>query len=107
MGNYKVTIKEPFLNCERIYPVQQKKVKEMLDYFAGNDNIESVTVFGSSVTDRCHVGSDLDIYVCIKEEKKLIDKYFPFAFDLWTNFSADDRLKKEIEKTGVVVYEKP
>ena len=89
MNKYKVTIKEPFLNCDRIYPIQQKKVKEMLDYFNGNDNVRTVIVFGSSVTDRCHVGSDLDIYVSLKEDKKLIDKYFPFDFDLWTNFSAD------------------
>ena len=49
--------------------------------------------------------SDIDLYVELKKDKKVINRYFDFVFDLWTNFTADERLKKEIKKKGVVIYE--
>lgn len=106
MSKYKVVVKEPFENCELIYPIQQRKVKELVDYLKENENVCSVIIFGSSVTDRCHIGSDVDIYVTLKKQEKLIHRYFNFVFDLWTNFTADDDLKKEIHKNGVVVYQR-
>ena len=45
------------------------------------------------------------VYVELKKDKKVINRYFDFVFDLWTNFTADERLKKEIKKKGVVIYE--
>lgn len=38
--------------------------------------------------------------------RKKIHRYFNFVFDLWTNFTADEYLKKEIYKKGVVVYQR-
>lgn len=107
MNKYKIVIQNPFENCELIYPIQQRKVKELIEYLKTNNNVETIIVFGSSVSDRCHVGSDVDIYVKLKQNNKdkLIKKYFNFVFDLWTNFTVDEHLKKEIYKKGVVVYE--
>lgn len=105
MNKYKVVINNPFENCEYIYPIQQRKVKELVDYLKNNKNIKSIIIFGSSVTNKCHIGSDVDIYVTLKKDEKIIDRYFNFVFDLWTNFTADEHLKKEIYKKGVIVYE--
>ena len=105
MSRYKVVVKEPFENCELIYPIQQRKVKELVDFLKENENVCSVIIFGSSVTDRCHIDSDVDIYVTLKRQEK-IHRYFNFVFDLWTNFTADEYLKKEIYKKGVVVYQR-
>lgn len=105
MNRYKIVLKEPFKNCEFIYPIQQRKVKELIDYLKENENISSIIIFGSSVTDKCHIGSDVDIYVTLKKEEKIINRYFNFVFDLWTNFTVDENLKKEILKKGVTVYE--
>lgn len=102
---FKIVINEPFLNCERIYPIQQRKVKELVEYLKNNKNIISIIIFGSSVTDKCHIGSDVDIYITLKKEEKIINRYFDFPFDLWTNFTVDEYLKKEILKKGVIVYE--
>lgn len=96
---------EYFKNCEYIYPTQQRKVKMFLDYLSSNPNVISITIFGSSVTSRCTNESDLDVYVELKENVKLIKKYFDFSYDLWTNFTVDKRMKEEIKKKGVIVYE--
>ena len=105
MSKYKIVIKQPFKNCEYIYPIQQRKIKELVEYLKINKNVKSIIIFGSSVNDKCHIGSDVDIYVILEKEEKIIDKYFNFVFDLWTNFTADERLKEEIKKKGVIVYE--
>lgn len=103
---WKICIEERYMNCEKIYPIQQKKVRRMLDELLPNKNIEKIIIFGSSVTDRCHIDSDIDIYVKLKEkEEKLIKRYIPFIFDLWTNYTVDERLEKEIIKKGIIVYE--
>lgn len=107
MNKWKIVIKNPFKNCSFIYPIQQKKVNELIEYLKQDENVKSIIIFGSSVTSKCHVGSDVDIYVELYENKPPIkDKYFNFVFDLWTNFMVDERLKNEILTKGVVVYER-
>lgn len=104
---WKICIEEPFMNCEKIYPIQQKKVKQLLDIIAKNEYVNKIIIFGSSVTDRCHIGSDIDIYVELdKEVKGLIDDAVYFVYDLWTNFMVDNRLLNEIERKGVIVYDR-
>lgn len=96
---------EYFNNCEFIYPTQQKKVKKMLDYLSSNPNVKSITLFGSSITPNCTIDSDIDIYVEIKNNEKLINQYFDFSYDLWTNYTIDERMLEEINKKGLIVYE--
>ncbi len=95
-----------FTNCEYIYPTQQKKAKQFLDYLSSNPNVKSITIFGSSITDRCQNNSDLDIYVELFHDKKIINRYFDFAYDLWTNFTVDKKMLDEINKKGLIIYEK-
>lgn len=101
---WKVCIDEPFKNCERIYPIQQRKVRELLDDLTQDPAVKRVVIFGSSVTQRCHQGSDVDVYVEMSNDHNPVQKYHDFLYDLWTNYMADKRLKAEIEKQGVVVY---
>lgn len=103
---WKVCISNPFTNCERIYPIQQSGVRILIDYLAKNPNVEKITIFRSSIRPDCHIGSDIDLYVELQEnENKLITRALPFVFDLWTNFTVDDQMLKEIQKGGVV-YER-
>lgn len=102
---WKICIDNPFKNCDKIYPIQQKKVRALIDEILSNaPDVESIIIFGSSVTQKCYVGSDIDIFVQTKSQNELIRKYFPFKYDLWTERTVDKRLKNEILKTGVVVY---
>lgn len=103
---FKVCIDNPFPNCKKIYPIQQRKVKQLYDILSQNDNVTKIIVFGSSVTQSCHIGSDVDIYCEIKKYIYPINCALDFPFDLWTNFTVDERLKSEIDKKGVIIYEK-
>lgn len=104
--NWKICIDRPFMNTNKVYPIQQKKVRELIDDITNNSKVNRIIIFGSSVNDNCHIGSDVDIYVETNEEKKLINKQFDFEYDLWTNNTVDIRLKNEIDRKGVIVYER-
>lgn len=102
----RICISNPFLNCDKIHPLQQRKISELLSTLLPNDNIKKIVIFGSSVTNKCHMGSDVDIYIELMNNTKerLVNKLLPFKFDLWTNYMIDERLKKEINSKGVLIY---
>lgn len=91
---------------QKIHPLQRKKVEHLLSLLLPDEDINTIIIFGSSITNRCHRDSDVDIYVDVEREKKLIHEYIPFKFDLWTNFLVDERLLNEIKKKGLVIYER-
>lgn len=101
---WKICVDQPFKNCNYIYPIQQKRIQSIIEHLSKDNNVKRIIVFGSSVSDRCHVGSDIDLYIELCEEKPVIKKAFDFPFDLWTNFSVDERLYREIQREGVIVY---
>ena len=103
---WKICIKDPFINCERIYPIQQNRVKALVDDLSSDKQTIKIIIFGSSVTNRCHMGSDIDIYVETENKDVRTKGVYDFEYDLWSNYSSDDRLKKEIYDKGVVVYER-
>ncbi len=103
---FQVCISNPFPNCEKIAPRQQKKTAAFLDVLRRDENVQKVTVFGSSVTEQSHIGSDLDLYVVLNQDRRILLPAFNFPFDLWTNFSVDENMYREIQKKGVVVYER-
>lgn len=105
-SGYKVCIDNAFKNCNKIYPIQQRKVQTIINDLKKDKNVIKIVVFGSSVTDRCHIGSDVDIYFeSMNENIKLKDVY-DFRYDLWNNYTVDKRLKNEIDSKGVIVYER-
>lgn len=101
---WRTCIERPFTNVNRIYPLQQRKVQELLQDLSDCPEVQEVVVFGSSVTPQCHMGSDVDIYVVLARDINPIDEAHDFAFDLWTNYTVTPRLLEEIEKKGVKVY---
>lgn len=104
--NWRICVKKPFLNCNKIYPMQQPKVLEILEDVKKDNNVLKVIIFGSSVTYNCHSESDVDIYLELKENSSVDLQYHDFLFDLWNNFTVDTRLKSEIMKKGVTVYDR-
>jgi len=104
-SEWKICIDKPFENCNRIHPLQQHKVRQLIDDISSSEGVSRIVVFGSSATNRCHIGSDVDVYVEMKEELSPVKGTYGFDVDLWNNFMVDERLKNEIERTGVVVYE--
>ena len=104
---WRVCIQDPFEKSEKIYPIQQKKVKQMINNIKEDSNVEKIVVFGSSVQDTCHMGSDVDFYIVLKQDQKITFKEtLSFMYDIWTNYTVDSRMYEEITKKGVTVYER-
>ncbi|MBR2215233.1 MAG: nucleotidyltransferase domain-containing protein [Selenomonadaceae bacterium] len=98
---------KPFKNINYIFPTQQQAVHDMVEVCRKDENIKKVIVFGSSVTAGCHPWSDIDIYYEMEREPKKYPVILSdTAFDNWSNFSVDENLLAEINRTGVVVYER-
>jgi len=101
---WKICIENPFKNCEKIHPLQQKKVARLIGELKKCESVTKIIIFGSSVTNMCHLGSDIDIYAEMTYDSNPITAYFDFEYDFWNNYRVDDRLQKEIIEKGVVVY---
>ena len=52
---WRVCIQDPFENCEKVYPIQQKKVKQMINNIKEDSNVEKKDEFGSILQDTCHM----------------------------------------------------
>ena len=103
---WKVCIDDPFQNCDLIYPIQHRKVRELIDDISGSSTLKEMWVFGSSVTESCHIGSDVDVFVDAETEVNgnLLNRTHDFEYDVWTPATIDERLAKEIMSKGVKVY---
>ena len=97
-----------FKNINYIFPTKQKYIAELVEKCKRDRNIKKLIVFGSAVTGRCNIWSDIDLYYEFDEEPK---KY-PFidsnhqVFDNFSNFSVSEEFYKEICRKGVIVYER-
>lgn len=97
-------VSEPFMNVEKIFPTQQRDVKVIIDTLSVFSEVESITIFGSSVTCLCNPWSDIDVYIeCpVGFRRPAIKAEAPL--DVWTTEMVDEYLLKEIKEKGVVVY---
>ena len=101
-------VSEYFDNVSMIHPLKQKQVFQLIDHLKTNNNVNKIIIFGSSVTNKCHTGSDLDFYIDLNKDTKLDELFSRFLdnYDYWNNFTVDERLLNEIKKKGVTVYER-
>ena len=63
LERFPVTVKTRCKNIDRIYPLKQAQVSEIFDRARQFDIVKRIIVFGSSVTSRCNIDSDLDLCV--------------------------------------------
>ncbi len=105
---WNTVIKNPFLNCNLIFPTQQKDVATIVSSYSKDDNIQKIIIFGSSVTCLCNPWSDIDLYVEMKEKRRLgaFGSEVEAPLDKWTNFTVDEDLLEKILNTGVVVFDR-
>ncbi len=98
----------------RIFPSKQADVYRLIQYVSENSCIDNVIIFGSSVTWRCSVSSDIDIAVGadISEDdfvtlsglmRNVIDSECDI---LHLNSIKNEMLLNEIYTKGVVVYDR-
>ncbi len=98
MIKWKKCINGNFLNCQFVYPIQQKKVEVLVNDARNNKNVKKIIIFGSSVSPRCHVGSDIDVFYQLEKDERPFTEEPTFRMDYWNNFTVDDRLMAEIKK---------
>lgn len=109
-----------FDNVNRIHPIKQRAVKEIVASAQKDQHVKRVIVFGSSTRYDCDINSDLDICIDWNEDCYDVDGILkPFTQNMRKTISfvtqgnadvvnydyLDGTVVKEAVKEGVVVYE--
>ncbi|MCR4566480.1 MAG: nucleotidyltransferase domain-containing protein [Pseudobutyrivibrio sp.] len=105
-------------NIDKINPIKRKYVEQIVTDINGNEYVQKVVIFGSSIREDCTENSDVDIAIqwtenCYDDDYVLK----PFTLPIYRIISRttkgnndvvcigyEGELKSEIEK-GVTVYE--
>ena len=115
-----VVQKDAFANVNRIHPIKQKTVKEIVDTASRDQAVRRVIIFGSATRYDCDMTSDLDIcidwaYPCYDEDgvlmpftanmRKAISKAAKGMADVVNYSELGNSVVEEAVKQGVTVYE--
>ncbi len=113
LKKFPVTIHTDCKNICRIYPLKQRQVSDIYQAAKAFPEIKRILIFGSSVTPRCRIDSDLDI--CIDETsgdgKKIFDMQKAMGdisgwnCDIVMFGNLGEKMKETVVKEGVVIYE--
>jgi len=113
MKRFPVTVRTDCKNIDRIYPLKQRQVSKIYDRAKEHEIVRKIFVFGSSVTPKCTVDSDLDL--CIDADvsdgmkvynlQKAIGDACDWNCDMLMYANIGDTLKETIQKEGVIIYE--
>lgn len=98
--------KKRFLNNNKIHPLQQNNVEQIIEELKKYVEVKKIIVFGSSTKETCNYESDVDIYAELDKDINVKTYSVDVPVDFWTNFNVDPRMKEEIMKEGVVVYDR-
>lgn len=99
-------------NIRKIHPMQQGDVSNLVRKLMEFNKVRRIVIFGSSVSIRCSPISDIDMYcelseaLTFEERTAVNDVDIGVDLDLWTNYTVDDGLMREIKENGVVVYDR-
>ena len=93
---FPVIIDNPFKNCRFVHPMQQRNVAKLIASLAYSGDVKYAILFGSSVTRKCHVGSDIDVFV--ESESQHVDFPADCPVDLWTRNTVNSQMLAELLK---------
>lgn len=104
---WKIVTPDRFLNQQLVFPAAQPSVACIISNARKYDAVKKIIVFGSSVTSAFSPTSDIDIFVEQTDDKRyLLAKGCQRGVDYWRREDCDSGLIREIEKTGVVVFDR-
>ena len=113
LKKFPVVVHSNSKNLSRIYPLKQRQVDRICRHAKDYPEIRRIIIFGSSITPKCHIDSDLDI--CIDEKsgdgmriyeiQKMIGEICDWNCDIVMYSQLSGKLLETIDKEGVVVYE--
>lgn len=96
-------------NINRIHPLKQKEVISIVEKLREEEPIKRIVVFGSAVEFRCSSRSDIDLYIETDDsDYRILLPYekLESEVDLLRDLDHGTRLFRQIEKTGIVVFER-
>lgn len=96
-----------YKNANRIHPLKQRDVNSLIKSVKVDEHIKELIIFGSAVRFDCNSYSDLDVLLVRDDDKMKLDGSLDAVrseLDLIFSSRLGERLKKEIEQTGVCVY---
>ena len=113
MKSFPVVVDSDCETINRIYPLKQRIVDELHKKAADFDIVKKIYIFGSSVTPRCHIDSDIDICIDadtsdgikVFELQKTVGDICDWNCDILKYSNIGSILKETIDKEGVVIYE--
>ena len=114
MNNYKRMWDFPvadgvlFPDANRVHPLMQKRVDTLTRSLKKDNNIRKLVLFGSSLEFRCNSHSDIDLYIEKYDKDKKIENFpeLDCPVDIVADLNPDSRLYQEIDKTGLLLFER-
>lgn len=108
MWDFEVKEGVDFLHCNRVHPLMQGRVQKILQELQQDSNIQKIVLFGSSLEFRCSSYSDIDLYIEKKDSSLPLQKEpdIDCELDIIMNLNHDNRLYKEIDRTGLLLFER-
>ncbi len=104
---WKIVTNDHFMNQQLIFPAAQPSVACIVRNAQKYDAVNKIVVFGSSITSAFSPVSDIDIMVEQADQKRyLLAKGCQRGVDYWRREDCDAALLQEVEKNGVVVFER-
>lgn len=97
-----------FEKANRVHPLMQARVEKLIHHFHQDKNISKMVLFGSSLDFRCDSFSDIDLYLEKHEKEKKLWQLpeLDCEVDIITDLSLDSSLYREIDKTGLLLFER-
>ncbi len=102
-------------NINKVYPLKQKSVAGLYSMAKKHKEIKRIYIFGSSVTPKCNINSDIDICLdadtrdgmAIFNIQKEMGEICDWNCDIIMYSNMGSRLRNTIENEGVIIYEQP
>lgn len=97
-----------FPNANRIHPLMQGRVEKIIRAASQDPNIRRLILYGSSLEFHCSSASDIDLYIEKYDPKKKLLGFpdLDCETDIITNLPPDNKLYQEIDKTGLLLFER-
>lgn len=101
-------------NIQKVNPIKRDQVLSCVKIAQRSTKIAKMIIFGSAITDRCRLASDVDICLDIIGSTRGREMYelsrdicwaCDHNCDILTYGKLNDDFKKEVDNKGVVVYE--
>lgn len=110
--HFPIVVDDATVDMSKIYPTKQAEVKRVVNRLRYDSNIETLRIFGSSITMACNRDSDIDFAVAIRDKSdetrniisEIIQESCNWMADIiWLDhLSEDERVYKDIMR-GVVL----